>query len=43
MTVQSEKTSYLRSAVYFWSVGIPFYVLWRVGWKVAEGEKDKEV
>ncbi|KAJ9640632.1 hypothetical protein H2204_003261 [Knufia peltigerae] len=37
MTVRSEAASYLRSAVYFYSVGIPFYVLWKAGWKVAAG------
>ncbi|KAK4939079.1 hypothetical protein LTR10_020565 [Elasticomyces elasticus] len=39
MTVKSEKASYLRSAVYFYSVGIPFYVLWKAGWKMAATEK----
>jgi hypothetical protein len=41
VTVQSEKTSYLRSAAYFWSVGIPFYVLWKAGWKMAEGGEEE--
>lgn len=40
MTVQSEKASYLRSAAYFWSVGIPFYVLWKAGKKVVESERE---
>nr|KAK5435821.1 hypothetical protein LTR18_009823 [Exophiala xenobiotica] len=43
MTVRSEPASYLRSAVYFYSVGIPFYVLWKAGWKVAAAnERDKD-
>ncbi|KIW18518.1 hypothetical protein PV08_02806 [Exophiala spinifera] len=35
MTVRSEAASYLRTAVYFYSVGIPFYVLWKAGQKAA--------
>jgi uncharacterized MAPEG superfamily protein len=40
MTVRSEKASYLRSAVYFWSVGIPFYVLWKAGSNLAAAAGD---
>jgi hypothetical protein len=29
MTARSEAVSYLRSGVYAWSVGIPFYGLWK--------------
>jgi len=29
MTARSEAVSYLRSSVYAWSVGIPFYGLWK--------------
>jgi hypothetical protein len=36
MTVKSEAASYLRTGVYAWSVGIPFYVLWKAGSKLAE-------
>ena len=39
LTVRSEKASYLRSAAYFWSIGIPFYVLWKAGWKVVEEDR----
>lgn len=39
LTVQSEKASYLRSAAYFWSIGIPFYVLWKAGWKAVDEDK----
>lgn len=44
MSVRSETASYLRSAVYVWSVGIPFYVLWKAGKKIAEegGDDEKE-
>ncbi len=38
VTVQGEKASYLRSAAYFWSVGIPCYVLWKAGVKMASTE-----
>lgn len=41
LTAQSEKASYLRTAVYTWSVGIPFYVLWKAGWKVAKGDQEE--
>ncbi|KIX03407.1 uncharacterized protein Z518_06959 [Rhinocladiella mackenziei CBS 650.93] len=36
MTVRSEKASYLRSAVYLWTVGIPFYIFWKAGCKMAQ-------
>ncbi len=42
MTVRSEAASYLRSAVYVWSVGIPFYVLWKAGGKLAERGVERE-
>ena len=42
MTVRSEKASYLRTAAYLWTVGIPFYVFWKAGWKLAEGDKKVE-
>ncbi|EXJ67673.1 uncharacterized protein A1O5_09019 [Cladophialophora psammophila CBS 110553] len=37
MTVRSERASYLRSAVWAWSVGIPAYVLWKAGWRIVDG------
>lgn len=40
MAVRSEAASYLRSAVYFYSIGIPFYVLWKAGCKVAGAAQD---
>jgi hypothetical protein len=36
MGVKSEAASYLRSAAYAWSVGIPLYVLWKAGTRLAE-------
>jgi hypothetical protein len=36
MTVTSEAASYLRSGAYAWSLGIPLYVLWRAGNRLAE-------
>ncbi|KAH0839126.1 hypothetical protein AYO21_04720 [Fonsecaea monophora] len=37
MTVRSEPASYLRSAVWTWSVGIPVYVLWKAGKNFVNG------
>ena len=36
MSVTSEAASYLRSGVYAWSVGIPIYVLWKAGNRLAD-------
>lgn len=36
MTVKSEAASYLRSGAYVWSLGIPLYVLWKAGNRLAE-------
>lgn len=36
MTVKSEAASYLRSTAYAWSLGIPLYVLWNAGNRLAE-------
>jgi uncharacterized MAPEG superfamily protein len=36
MTVKTEAASYLRSGAYFWSISIPFYVLWKAGGRLAE-------
>lgn len=36
MTVRSEAASYLRSAAYAWSIGIPMYALWKAGNRLAE-------
>jgi uncharacterized MAPEG superfamily protein len=36
MTVKSEAASYLRTGAYAWSVGIPLYVLWKAGTRLAE-------
>lgn len=36
MTARSEAASYLRTGVYTWSVGIPFYVLWKAGNRLVE-------
>lgn len=35
MTLRGEAASYLRSATYFFSIGIPLWVLWRAGNKIA--------
>ncbi|KIX99749.1 uncharacterized protein Z520_04385 [Fonsecaea multimorphosa CBS 102226] len=40
MTVRSERASYLRSAVWAWSVGIPVYVLWKAGMRCVDGGHD---
>ena len=36
MTAKSEAASYLRTGVYAWSIGIPMYVLWKAGNRLAE-------
>lgn len=36
MTVKSEAASYLRTGAYAWSLGIPLYVLWKAGNRLAE-------
>jgi uncharacterized MAPEG superfamily protein len=41
MTVKTEAASYLRSGVYAWSVGIPFYVLWNAANKIGQAAGDK--
>ncbi|OQU99411.1 hypothetical protein CLAIMM_05047 [Cladophialophora immunda] len=47
MTVRGERASYLRSAVWAWSFGIPVYVLWKAGKRFVDGgdgaaEKERE-
>ncbi|EXJ82804.1 hypothetical protein A1O3_06619 [Capronia epimyces CBS 606.96] len=38
MTLRSERASYLRTAAYAWSIGVPLYVFWKAGWKLAKGQ-----
>ena len=42
MFTSSEKLSYLRTGAYFWSVAIPFWVLWKAGRKVMAAETDRK-